>query len=267
MSPDRSDGQVRLTVDGRVATITIDRPGARNALDLGMWRAIPGLVVEAESHPDVVAVVLRGAGDEAFAAGADLADLRSALGNPHAGREYMEAIAAAESSVARSRRVTIAGISGYCIGGGLELAMACDLRFASDTSTFATPPTSLGVAYSVSSTRRLIELVGVGAARDLLFTARRIDAPTALRLGLVDRVIAMTDLDQEIGDYASQLTTQSQYAIRLTKLVIAQALDRPVETDALQQLRVDSFSGADLREGIAAFDELRRPEFTSRSLS
>lgn len=266
MSADRADGEVRLRIEGRIATLVIDRPDARNALNLSMWRAIPGLVSEAESHPDVVAVVLRGAGDEAFAAGADLSDLRSALGNARTGREYMGAIASAESSIARCRRVTIAGVSGYCIGGGLEIAMACDLRFASDTSIFATPPTSLGVAYNLDSTRRLIELVGVGAARDLLFTARRIDASTALRLGLVDRVFAAARLEEEIVDYASRLAGQSQYAIRLTKIVIAQALDRPVESDALQQLRADSFLGSDLREGIAAFDERRRPVFTSQWL-
>lgn len=262
-----SDGEVRLSVEGRIATISIDRQGARNALNLRMWRAIPGLIAEAESYPDVVAVVIRGAGDKAFAAGADISDLRSALAKPAAGREYIEAIGAAESSIARCRRVTIAGINGFCIGGGLEIAMACDLRFASEASTFATPPTSLGVAYSVNSTRRLIELVGVSAARDLLFTARPVDASTAHRLGLIDRVLAGTSLDEEIADYAGQLTSQSQYAIRLTKLVIARALDRPVETEAIQQLRVDSFSGADLHEGIAAFDERRPPVFISRSLS
>jgi enoyl-CoA hydratase len=262
-----SDGEVRLSVEGRTATLSIDRQSARNALDLSMWQAIPDLIAQAEAHPEVVAVVIRGAGDEAFAAGADISDLRSALDDPPAGRRYIEAIAAAESSIAHCRRVTIAGISGFCIGGGLEIAMACDLRFASDTSTFATPPTSLGVAYSVSSTRRLIELVGVSAARDLLFTARRIDASTAHRLGLIDSVFAPARLDEEIGNYTSQLAKQSQYAIRLTKLVIAQALDRPVETDALHQLRVDSFSEPDLREGITAFDERRRPEFSSRSLS
>lgn len=267
MSDNVADGEVRLSVEGRIATISIDRQGARNALNLRMWRAIPRLIAEAESHSEVVAVVVRGAGDEAFAAGADIFDLRSALGNPAAAREYIDAIATAESSIGRCRRVTIAGINGYCIGGGLEIAMACDLRFASDASTFATPPTSLGVAYSLSSTRRLIELVGLSAARDLLFTARRVDASTAHRLGLVDRVLAATSLDEEIDHYTSQVTSQSQYAIRLTKLVIAQALDRPVESDALQQLRVDSFSGSDLREGIAAFDERRRPGFTSRRLS
>ncbi|MEV0042486.1 enoyl-CoA hydratase-related protein [Nocardia rhamnosiphila] len=267
MSEYQAGGGVRLSVEGRVAILTIDRQEARNALDIGMWRAIPGLIAEAQSHPGVVAVVLRGAGKEAFAAGADMSDLRAALGNPAAGRAYIDAIAAAESSISECRRVTIAGISGYCIGGGLEIAMACDMRFASETSTFATPPTSLGVAYSVNSTRRLIELVGIGAARDLLFTARRIDASTARRLGLVDRVVAVTRLDEEIDDYTGELAEQSQYAIRLTKLVISQALDRPVETAALRQLRVDSFSGSDLREGIAAFEERRRPEFNSRLLS
>jgi len=263
----QAEGEVRLSVTGPIATLTIDRQEARNALNLSMWLAIPGLIAQAEAHPEVVALVIRGAGNEAFAAGADISDLRSALGDPLAGRGYIDAVASAESSIARCRRVTIAGINGFCIGGGLEIAMACDLRFATDTSTFATPPTSLGVAYSVDSTRRLIELVGVGAARDLLFTARRIDASTAHRLGLIDRVLAATTLDEEIVEYTSQLAKQSQYAIRLTKLVISQALDRPVESAALRQLRVDSFSGSDLREGISAFGERRRATFTSRLLS
>ncbi|WGY00454.1 enoyl-CoA hydratase-related protein [Nocardioides sp. QY071] len=267
MSTERPGGQVQLSVDGRTATLTIDRPDARNALNLSMWRAIPPLVAEVEAASDVVALVIRGAGDEAFAAGADIADLHAALDDPTAAREYIDAISSAESSIARCRRVTVARISGYCIGGGLEIAMACDLRFASETSVFATPPTSLGVAYSVNSTRRLIELVGIGAARDLLFTARRIDATTAHSYGLVNRVMPEAELDEAVAEYSRQLTHQSQYAIRLTKLIIDQSLDRPDETAALEQLRVDSFSGADLREGIAAFGERRRPSFHSSWLS
>lgn len=267
MSPEQADGEVRLSVAGPMATLTIDRQEARNALNHSMWLAIPGLIAQAEAQPEVVAVVIRGAGDEAFAAGADISDLRSALDDPPAGSEYIDAIASAEASISQCRRVTIAVINGFCIGGGLEIAMACDLRIATNTSTFATPPTSLGVAYSVDSTRRLIELVGVGAARDLLFTARRIDASTAHRLGLVDKTVAATSLDEEVVKYTDRLAKQSQYAIRLTKLVIAQALDRPIESAALRQLRVDSFSGSDLREGIAAFDERRQPMFTSQLLS
>ena len=267
MSAEQTDGEVRLSVTGPIATLTIDRQKARNALNLNMWLAIPDLIAQVEAQPEVVAVVIRGAGDEAFAAGADISDLRSALGDPPAGRRYIDAIASAESSIAHCQRVTIAVINGFCIGGGLEIARACDLRVATDTSTFATPPTSLGVAYSVDSTRRLIELVGVGAARDLLFTARRIDASAAHRLGLVDKLVATSSLDEEVYEYTGRLAKQSQYAIRLTKLVIAQALDRPVESAALRQLRVDSFSGSDLREGIAAFDERRQPTFASRMLS
>ena len=263
MSVQEADGRIRLSVDAGVATLTIDRPSARNALTLDMWRSIPALVAQAEAHPDVVAVVVRGAGDSAFAAGADISDLRAALDDPRAGREQLHAIGSAERSIANCRRVTIARISGYCIGGGLEIAMACDRRFAATSSKFATPPTSLGVAYSVNSTRRLIELVGVSAARDLLFTARRIDAETAHRMGLVDAVLPAGELDDAVQDYCGQLATQSQYAIRLSKLVIAEALNRPDETAALEQLRTDSFSGADLRDGIAAFEGRRPPRFTS----
>ncbi|NYI76755.1 enoyl-CoA hydratase/isomerase family protein [Nocardioides panzhihuensis] len=266
MSSEPTAGRIRLSFEGNIAVLTIDRQSARNALSLDMWRSIPELIARVESHPDVVAVVIRGAGDTAFAAGADISDLRASLCDPRAGREHLDAIGSAERSIANCRRVTIARISGYCIGGGLEIAMACDLRFASTSSTLATPPTSLGVAYSLNSTRRLIELVGVSAARDLLFTARRIDGPTALRLGLVDSAVPAAELDQAIEDYCGRLAHQSQYAIRLTKLVIAQALDRPVETAALEQLRVDSFSGADLQEGVEAFEDRRPPTFTSRWL-
>lgn len=266
MNSEPTEGRIQLSFEGRIATLTIDRQSAQNALTLDMWRSIPDLIARVESHPDAVAIVIRGAGDRAFAAGADISDLRASLGDPRAGREYMDAIGAAERSVADCRRVTIARISGYCIGGGLEIAMACDLRFASTSSTLATPPTSLGVAYSLSSTRRLIELVGVSAARDLLFTARRIDGAAACRLGLVDSALPAAELDQAIEDYCRQVAGQSQYAIRLSKLVIAQALNRPVETAALEQLRVDSFSGTDLQEGVDAFEGKRAPTFTSRWL-
>lgn len=266
MNSEPTGGRIHVSFEGRIATLTIDRQSARNALTQDMWRSIPELIARVESHPGVVAIVIRGAGDRAFAAGADISDLRASLGDPRAGREYLDAISAAERSIADCRRVTIARISGYCIGGGLEIAMACDLRFAATSSTLATPPTSLGVAYSLSSTRRLIELVGVSAARDLLFTARRIDGPTAGRLGLVDSVLPAAELDEAIEDYCRLLTGQSQYAIRLSKLVIAQALNRPVDNAALEQLRVDSFSGADLQEGVDAFEDRRPPTFTSRWL-
>lgn len=260
------DGNIHFSTDGRVATLTIDRQSARNALTLDMWRAIPELVAKAEAQPAVVALVIRGVDDSVFAAGADISELRTSLDDPRAGRDHLDAIGSAEQSIGEARLVTIARISGYCIGGGLEIAMACDRRFASTSTVLATPPTSLGVAYSVNSTRRLIELIGVSKTRDLLFTARRIDGDTAHRWGLVDEVLPVSELDQAVQDFCGQLGTQSPYAIRLAKLAIAEALDRPTETAALKQLRTDSFSGPDLREGIAAFEERRSPRFTSQWL-
>lgn len=177
-------GSVDLVWSEPVAHIVINRPEKRNAVSLAMWKAIPYLISEISTNPRASVVIVKGAGTEAFAAGADITELEACMGSDERGAAYMDAVENAESALASCGLPVIAAIKGFCIGAGLEIAMACDLRMATDDSTFAAPPAKLGANYSHSSTRRLTELVGVAIRASMRCTG------TAEVFGLGDKSMA-----------------------------------------------------------------------------
>jgi enoyl-CoA hydratase/carnithine racemase len=257
---------LKVMVDTPVARLVIDRPEKRNALSLAMWEAVPEVFARLAADPSVAVVVVEGAGGEAFASGADIGELLAHAGEADAASAFMMTVQRAEQAVAACRKPVIAMIAGSCYGGGLELAMACDVRFAAIGSRFAAPPARLGVVYSLSSTRRLVELVGPGRARDLLFSGRDVDSGEAAAIGLIEREIAAADLEAETLRYARTVGRRSQVSVRVAKRVIRAILDGAVEEDEdLHRLRVDAMLSADLREGASAFLERRRPDFPSCS--
>jgi enoyl-CoA hydratase/carnithine racemase len=251
-----------LEVDNQLATVIIDRVEKRNALSLQMWKRIPELFAEIESERSVKVVIVRGVDNTAFAAGVDIEEFSRIAASEELGRELMETVQAAEQSIGNCSKPVIAMIDGPCVGGGVELALACDLRFASKGSTFSVPPAKLGLVYSLSSTRRLIELIGIGRSRDLLYSARTFGAEEAERIGLIERVFDASRIRAETLSYAELLCRRSQYSIRASKAII-QAISRG-EQDAnpeIQRLRGGAFLEDDLREGLNAFFEKRPPEF------
>ena len=255
---------LQLTVAGGIATIAINRPEKRNAMSLSMWRDLSKYVAACADDPDVLAIVLRG-GEAAFASGADLEEILRVADSDVGRWELMNAVRAAEQSLVDCPKPSIAMIRGICIGGGVELALGCDLRFAAETARFAIPPAKLGLVYSLSSTRHLIELVGLGRARDLLYSARAFDAAEALSLGLVERVFDDGDLERETLAYVQGLAMRSQYSIRAAKAISASAMTGGTDDDqAVREIRGNAFSGEDLREGLAAFAVKRSPRFTWR---
>ena len=245
---------LQLTVAGGIATIAINRPEKRNAMSLSMWRDLSKYVAACADDPDVLAIVLRG-GEAAFASGADLEEILRVADSDVGRWELMNAVRAAEQSLVDCPKPSIAMIRGICIGGGVELALGCDLRFAAETARFAIPPAKLG----------LIELVGLGRARDLLYSARAFDAAEALSLGLVERVFDDGDLERETLAYVQGLAMRSQYSNRAAKAISASAMTGGTDDDqAVREIRGNAFSGEDLREGLAAFAVKRSPRFTWR---
>jgi len=254
---------VHLARDGDIARLVLNRPEKRNALTLAMWRAIPDLVAEAEADAAAKLLIVQGADAAAFAAGADIGEFEQVFASAEGRAGYSDAVHAAEQRLGDCAKPTIAMIAGDCIGGGVELALACDLRFASRESRFGVTPARLGLVYSLTSTRRLVELMGPAKAMDLLYTGRLFEAAEAARLGLADRLFAPEALAPETLAYAEEVCRNSQYSVRAAKAIVAAVrAGARGETPESRALRVDGFAGEDAQEGIRAYLEKRRPRFT-----
>ena len=260
-----SKDHLRFRVVDGVAEITINRPEKRNAMSLDMWRMMVKYVEEATHDRSVIAIVLRGVDQTAFAAGADIEEMFHIAASQDAAWELMNAVHYAERSLSDCPKPSIAMISGICVGGGVELALGCDLRFAARNSKFAIPPAKLGLVYSLSSTKRLIQLVGLGRARDLLYSARTFDSFEALDIGFVERVFDDANLERETIAYVQTLAQRSQYSIRAAKFVSAAAVAGGSDDDeSIRRVRGEAFSGEDVKEGLRAFSEKRSPSFNWR---
>ncbi|BBB01226.1 putative enoyl-CoA hydratase [Actinacidiphila reveromycinica] len=237
-----------------VATVTISNSARRNAMTLGMWRALPGVLAGLAAEPGVRLLVLTGEG-EAFSAGADISELADAEGR----REVQEAALAAEEALAAFPKPTVAAVRGYCVGGGCQLAVACDLRFAARGARFGVTPARLGIVYAAASTRRLVAVAGPSTAKYLLFSAELIDEERALRTGLVDEVLPDGDqLDARVRRFAEILGTRS----RLTQTAAKEFAAGPPSAERAAHWARQAAESTDTDEGAAAFLAGRAPSFT-----
>lgn len=250
------DGRLRVGGGGHTAVVTIDNPGKRNAMTPAMWEAVPGLLDGLAADAAVRVVVLTGAGDT-FCAGADIGSL-AALG---AGGDARDLAVAAESALAAFPKPVIAAIRGYCVGGGCQLAAACDLRVAADDARFAVTPAKIGIVYPASATARLVRLIGAAATKYLLYTADQIDAAHALRVGLVDELTAPADLDARVRALAETVARRSQLTVRASKEIVDALASGTFEPELGRRWREAAAAGPDAAEGIAAFTERRPPVF------
>lgn len=257
-----ASAHVYLQRANEIARLVIDRPDKRNALSLAMWRSIPPLIDEVVEDRSIKVLILQGVDETAFAAGADIDEIADHAGSEELAWKFMDAVHAAESSIGRCAKPVIAMIRGDCIGGGVELALACDLRFAQTGCRFGIPPAKLGLVYSLASTARLVQLIGPGLARDYLFSGRLFDSAEARSAGLVDQVFAPADVVAQTQAYAEMLCRRSQWSIRAAKVIVGAALaGAEEEDDEIRRWRGGSFLGPDLHEGICAFQEKRPPNF------
>ena len=252
---------VRAFLDGSIGWLVLNRPERRNALNRAMWAAIPPLMKLLDDGVDVRTIVIRGSGSEAFAAGADIAEFAETRADANTAKDYEALNGTAFAAIRGSPKPVIAMIEGFCIGGGLAIALACDLRVTSQTGIFALPPARLGLAYPVDGLSDLLAAVTPAIAKEMIFTARRLDAAEALRVGLVNRVAA--DVEVEVRALCAEIAAGAPLTIGHSKRAIAAIAGSPgaASPEDLAHLAAQCFDSADSAEGRAAFLEKRKPVF------
>ncbi|MBZ6075488.1 enoyl-CoA hydratase [Microvirga puerhi] len=253
-----------LSLEGAVATIAIDNPSKRNAIDLQMWKALPSIMAALDGDERVRVILMRGAGNGAFTSGADISEFETVRADAAGGRLYEAANEAAFWAVAHCSKPVIAMIRGFCLGGGFGLALACDLRVAAENAVFGIPAARLGVGYPPGAMRLVTAAVGGPAARDLFYTARRIGAAEAQRLGVVQRVVPDEELETAAVGLATEIAANAPLTIRAAKAAIDDALGIGHPNTDPVRLADSCFDSADAVEGRQAFLEKRRPVFTGR---
>jgi enoyl-CoA hydratase/carnithine racemase len=249
--------------EGAIGWMIFNNPERRNAVSLDMWRAIPEVLGAFEADPEVRVVVFTGAGDKAFVAGADISQFEAERSDSTAEARYSSASAAASAAMAGISKPTIAMIRGYCIGGGLAVALTCDLRICEAGSRFAVPAARLGLGYGFAGVKALIDVVGPAIAKEIFFTARQFDAEEALRVGLVNRVASPTELEPLVRDYARMIGANAPLTVKAAKMAAREALRDP---DKRRLAEVEAavaacFDSADFKEGREAFMAKRTPVF------
>jgi len=261
-----ADGKILKHVVEGVGVITFNNPEKRNAISLDMWEGLGHALTELRDDPDARVVVMVGAGDKAFVSGADISQFEANRHNAAASEEYSSRIVAQRNLLADYPKPTIACIRGFCLGGGMLVAMLADIRIASDNSAFGIPAAKLGISYGYDGLRRLVSLVGPSWARLLLYTGSRIDSAEALRIGLVDRVIRDSELWGTTMEIATTIAGNAPLAVQAAKITIAQVLKDPADRDmdAIEAIGNACMDSEDFREGRRAFMEKRKPQFKGR---
>ncbi|KAF5432362.1 enoyl-CoA hydratase [Candidatus Methanophagaceae archaeon] len=249
---------------GKVATVTLNRPKALNALNTGVLKDLRDALVDAEADADIHVIVLTGAGDRAFCAGADIQELRdkSAI----EARDWSLWVQEITSYMERVRKPILAKINGFCLGGGLELAMACDFRIATDKSLFGLPEVNLAIIPGGGGTQRLTRLIGKTKALELLMTGTRIYAEEALRLTLVNTVVPVEALDAAVEAVIKELRTKSAVTLGLLKLAVNNGLEMSLEQALYYEAECfgSALATEDSREGLKAFLDKRKAEFKGK---
>lgn len=258
--------RMQAWADAAALHIRFNNPGRHNALSVDMWQAIPTLLAQAEHNEAIRLIVFSGAGDKAFASGADISQFEDMRAARDAVVRYEAMAEEALAAIQGCSKPTLAAIRGYCIGGGVNVALGCDIRIAAEDAVFSIPAARLGLGYRYSALKNLVDLVGVGAAKDLFLTARRIDAQEARSLGLVSRVAPVSGMDGLLAEYVSAIAGNAPLTMHAGKAVIAEILKPSSDLDHewCQRLISDCFESEDYAEGRRAFMEKRKPVFRGK---
>lgn len=247
-----------------IATVFFNRPGARNTINQAMWRELARLTEELAKDETVGAVVYRGAGTDSFASGADVTEFSETRNDPESALRYRALIESAYSSVRALPQPSVAMIFGSCVGAGMGVALACDLRFAATGSMFGIPAAKLNVLYTLEAVAHLVQLVGPNYAKDLLFSARIIDEKEAFAVGLIERILPPDKLEQHTYEYLRNVVENAPMSVHGSKYMIESILAglNEVHRRELHDLLLTIYKSEDHKEGTRAFLEKRRPRFS-----
>lgn len=252
--------------DGNVGYVIFNNPERRNAMSLEMWEATTQLMTQYAKDDSIRVVVLAGAGDKAFVAGADISKFGDERSTEEGVKKYNDAVEAAYASVHEFPKPTIAMIRGFCVGGGMGIASCCDLRIASEDARFAVPAAKLGLGYGYPGVKRLMDIVGPSFTKEIFFTARLFEVMEAVEMGLVNRVVENGELEFYVKDYAATIAANAPLTVDSIKFIVGEACKDELKRDMkrCEDLVDACFKSEDYKEGRAAFMEKRKPAFKGR---
>ena len=258
--------KILADIEDGIGWITFNNPERRNAISLEMWEGLGTILESFQKDKHVRVVVMKGAGDKAFVSGADISEFDSKRGNAEQKKQYGEVAANANRWLGKLDKPLIAMIQGYCIGGGLATALSADVRFATVDSTFGIPAAKLGLGYDYGGLKALCNLVGPSRAKDIMFSARFLDADEALRIGLINFLVTRQEIEQQVRDYAALIANNAPLTIKAAKAAVNEAMKDSGKRDleAINTMVNACFDSEDYKEGRKAFMDKRKPVFTGR---
>jgi enoyl-CoA hydratase/carnithine racemase len=249
-----------------IGWLKFNNPERRNAISLEMWQAIPEVLDNFESDPDIRVIVVTGVGNKAFAAGADISEFEEARSSAETVAFYAQQGEHAFQKLATTTKPTLAMIHGFCVGGGVAVALSCDIRLASEEAKFSVPAAKLGLGYGQKNLMKLVDAVGPAFTKEILFTARLFSAGEALGMGLVNRVLPDNVLADYVRSYGRAIAENAPLTMRAVKRIIAEITnpDKPIDHALCDRLVQECFDSEDYAEGRRAFMEKRKPVFRGR---
>jgi enoyl-CoA hydratase/carnithine racemase len=252
--------------DGAIGHLVFNNPARHNAVSLEMWQGVTQIIDDFERDDAVRVIVVSGAGGRAFVSGADISEFKERRASEEAAAAYAKISEGARLRLQETPKPTIAMIQGYCIGGGVGTALACDLRIAAEGSKFGIPAAKLGLGYAYDGIRRLIDLVGPAAAREIFYTARQFTAEEALRMGLINQVVPAAELEGYVENYCAMIAANAPLTVRSVKTIVREAMkdERERDLDLCRRVVAECFASEDYAEGRTAFMEKRKPVFKGR---